>query len=74
MARSAYALRRFMKLVKFEDVHGKETFINAERLNFIADYGSGTSELNFGGDESTVYVAMEVSAVAKTLVKATTEK
>lgn len=63
-----------MKLVKFEDVHGKETFINADRLNFIADYGSGTSELNFGGEESTVYVAMEVSVVAKTLVKATAEK
>lgn len=63
-----------MKLVKFEDVHGKETFINAERLNFIADYGSGTSELNFGGEESTVYVAMEVSAVAITLLKATTGK
>jgi len=43
-------------------------------LNFIADYGSGTSELNFGGEESTVYVAMEVSAVAKTLLKGTTEK
>ncbi len=63
-----------MKLVKFQDIHGKETFINAERLNFIADYGSGTSELNFGGEESIVYVAMEVSAVAKTLLKATTDK
>jgi hypothetical protein len=63
-----------MKLVKFQDIHGKETFINPDRLNFIADYGSGTSELNFGGEESTVYVAMEVSAVAKTLLKGTTEK
>lgn len=63
-----------MKLVKFQDIHGKETFINADRLNFVADYGSGTSELNFGGEEATVYVAMEVSAVAKTLLKATTEK
>jgi len=63
-----------MKLVKFQDIHGKETFINPDRLNFIADYGSGTSELNFGGEESTVYVAMEVSAVAKTLLKGTSEK
>jgi len=63
-----------MKLIRFEDIHGKETFINADRLNFICDYQSGTTELNFGSKDAVVYVEMEVSAVAKTLLKATTEK
>ena len=59
-----------MKLVRFEDISGKETFVNADRVNFISDYGSGTTEINFGGKEATVYVAMEVSVVASTLLKA----
>jgi len=59
-----------MKLVKFEDVNGKETFVNLDRVNFISDYGSGTSEINFGNQDATVYVAMEVSKVASTLLKA----
>lgn len=58
-----------MKLVRFEDVNGKESFVNADRVNFISDYGSGTTEINFGGKEATVYVAMEVSAVASALLK-----
>lgn len=58
-----------MKLVRFEDINGKETFVNADNVNFVSDYGSGTTEINFGGKEATVYVAMEVSAVASTLLK-----
>ncbi|HTT21534.1 MAG TPA: hypothetical protein VMG82_21575 [Candidatus Sulfotelmatobacter sp.] len=63
-----------MKLVRFEDVQGRETFVNAECVNFICDLGSGKTELNFGAKEATVYVEMEVSAVAKTLLKATGDK
>jgi len=58
-----------MKLVRFEDVSGKETFVNADRVNFISDYGSGTTELNFGDKQATVYVTMDVSAVASALLK-----
>jgi len=61
-----------MKLVRFEDISGRETFVNAERVNFISDYGSGTTEVNFGGKEASVYVAMDVAAVASILLK--TEK
>jgi hypothetical protein len=60
-----------MKLVRFEDINGKETFVNADRVNFVSDYGSGTTEINFGGEQATVCVAMEVSKVASTLLKAT---
>ena len=35
-----------MKLVRFEDMQGRETFVNADRVNFISDYGSGKTELN----------------------------
>lgn len=63
-----------MKLVRFEDIHGNETFINPDRLNFISDFGSEKTELNFGGKEAVVYVEMAVANVAKTLLKATTEK
>jgi len=63
-----------MKLVRFEDIHGNETFVNAERVNFISDFGSGKTELNFGGKEATVYVEMSVAAVAKALLKAAVDK
>jgi len=59
-----------MKLVRFEDINGRETFVNADRVNHVSDYGSGTTEINFGDKEATVLVAMEVSKVASTLLKA----
>lgn len=59
-----------MKLVRFEDINGRETFVNLDRVNHVSDYGSGTTEINFGGKEASVVVAMEVSAVAARLLKA----
>jgi len=60
-----------MRLVRFEDINGRETFVNPDRVNHVSDFGSGTTEINFGDKETTVYVTMEVSAVASTLLKAT---
>jgi uncharacterized beta-barrel protein YwiB (DUF1934 family) len=60
-----------MKLVRFEDINGRETFVNPDRVNHVSDYGSGTTEINFGDKEASVMIAMEVSAVAVTLLKAT---
>jgi hypothetical protein len=62
----------YMKLVRFEDLNGRETFVNPDRVNHVSDYGSGTTEINFGEKEASVLVAMEVSAVASTLLKAAT--
>jgi len=59
-----------MKLVRFEDINGRETFINPDRVNHVSDYGSGTTEINFGDKEASVMVATEVSVVAATLLKA----
>ena len=59
-----------MKLVRFDDINGRETFVNADRVNHVSDYGSGTTEINFGDKEATVFVTMEVSKVASTLLKA----
>jgi hypothetical protein len=59
-----------MKLVRFEDINGRETFVNLDRVNHVSDYGSGTTEINFGDKEASVMVAMEVSAVAARLLKA----
>jgi len=59
-----------MRLVRFEDINGRETFVNADRVNHVSDYGSGTTEINFGDEQANVYVAMEVSKVAATLLKA----
>ena len=58
-----------MKLIRFEDINGRETFINPDRVNHVSDYGSGTTEINFGDKEASVMVALEVSAVAATLLK-----
>lgn len=63
-----------MKLIRVEDFQGRQTFVNADRVNFICDYGSGKTEINFGGKEATVYVEMEVSEVAKMLLKGSAEK
>jgi hypothetical protein len=63
-----------MKLVRFQDINGRETFVNPERVNHISDYGSGTTEINFGDKEASVFVALEVSAVASTLLKAVTSR
>jgi hypothetical protein len=59
-----------VKLVRFEDINGRETFVNADRVNHVSDYGSGTTEINFGDEQATVYVAVEVSKVASALLKA----
>jgi hypothetical protein len=59
-----------MKLVRFDDINGRETFVNADRVNHVSDYGSGTTEINFGDKEATVFVTMEVSKVASTVLKA----
>jgi hypothetical protein len=71
--RQARALEEVhMKLVRFEDINGRETFVNPNRVNHVSDYGSGTTEINFGDKEASVFVAIEVSAVASTLLKAAT--
>ncbi|MGA2648361.1 MAG: hypothetical protein ABSF15_27050 [Candidatus Sulfotelmatobacter sp.] len=59
-----------MKLVRFEDINGRETFVNSDRINHVSDYGSGTTEINFGDKEASVFVALDVTAVASTLLKA----
>lgn len=61
-----------MKLVGFQDINGRETFVNVDRVNHVSDYGSGTTEISFGDKEASVFVALEVSAVASTLLKAAT--
>ena len=33
-----------MRLVRFEDINGRETFVNADRVNHVSDFGSGTTE------------------------------
>jgi hypothetical protein len=43
--------------------------VNADRVNFVSDYGGRTTEINFGENDATVCVAMEVPAVASTLLK-----
>jgi hypothetical protein len=59
-----------MKLVRFEDINGRETFVNPDRINHVSDYGSGTTEINFGDKQGSVLVALDVTAVASTLLKA----
>jgi hypothetical protein len=59
-----------MRLVRFEDINGRETFVNADRVNHISDYGSGTTEINFGDKGASVFITLEVSKVASTLLEA----
>jgi hypothetical protein len=59
-----------MRLVRFDDINGGETFVNPDRVNHVSGYGSGTTEINFCDKQASVFVAMEISAVASTLLKA----
>jgi hypothetical protein len=61
-----------MKLLRFEDINGRETLVNPGRVNHVSDYGSGTTEINFGDKQASVFVAMDIAAVASTLLKAVT--
>ena len=61
-----------MKLVRFEDINAGKRSSTRTASTTVSDYGSGTTEINFGDKEASVFVATEVSAVASTLLKAAT--
>jgi hypothetical protein len=51
-------------------VYGKESYINADRVNYVRDHGGGSTEIHFGTEEATVWVKMETAAVASALLNA----
>jgi hypothetical protein len=58
-----------VKLVQFEDAYGKETYINADRMNYLKFHGQGTTVIHFG-TEDIVVVKMEPAQVARKLAGA----
>ena len=58
-----------VKLVQFEDAYGKETYINADRVNYLKFHGQGTTVIHFG-TEDIVVVKMEPAQVARKLAGA----
>ena len=52
-----------MKLVQFEDVSGKETYINADNVKYLRFHSKGTTVIHFGKDD-IVAVKMEPIQVA----------
>jgi hypothetical protein len=52
-----------VKLVQFEDAYGKETYINADRVNYLKVHGQGTTVIHFG-TEDIVVVKTEPAQVA----------
>ena len=55
-----------MKLVRFEDEYGMETYINPDQVTHIRAHGQ-SSVIHFGSDKHTVTMKMPASAVAAQL-------
>jgi hypothetical protein len=56
-----------MKLVQFTDNHGREHWINADQVCSIVAYAPDTTQVNFGTEESVVFVKEKVGVVAQKL-------
>lgn len=59
----------YVKLVRFEDEYGMETYVNADQVTHIRAMGESTV-IHFGSDKHTVTVKMPASAVASALAGA----
>lgn len=59
-----------MRLARFEDSFGRETYVNVDRVNYILKYGAGMTQISFGEKEEVLFVKMDVSAVASALANA----
>lgn len=55
-----------MKLVRFEDEYGTETYINPDQVTHIRAIGQ-SSVIHFGSDKHTVTLRMSASEVASQL-------
>lgn len=55
-----------MKLVRFEDEYGMETYINPDQVTHIRAHGQ-SSVIHFGSDKHTVTMKLSASAVAAQL-------
>ena len=62
-----------MKLVRFEDEYGMETFINADQVTHIRSIGE-SAVIHFGSDKHTVTLKMRASTVASQLADAGTPR
>lgn len=60
-----------MKLVRFEDEYGMETYINPDQVTHIRAHGQ-SSVIHFGSDKHTVTMKMSAAAVAAQLAGAGT--
>ncbi len=58
-----------MKLVRFEDEYGMETYVNPDQVTHIRALGESTV-IHFGSDKHTVTLKMSPSAVASALSSA----
>ena len=58
-----------MKLIRFEDEYGMETYVNPDQVTHIRAMGE-SAVIHFGSDKHTVTVKMSPSAVASALADA----
>jgi hypothetical protein len=52
--------------VKFEDVYGKEVWVNRERINWVKEYTQQNTVISFG-EENTVSVKVPPAQVVEVL-------
>ena len=53
-----------MEFVMFEDVHGKEVFVNPKRVIWVREYGDQNTEISCGADDKFTVRLSPAQAVA----------
>jgi len=53
-----------VEFVLFEDVHGKEVFVNPKRVMWVREYGDQNTEISCGGEDKFTVRLSPAQAVA----------
>ena len=53
-----------MEFVLFEDVHGKEVYVNPKKVMWVREYGDKNTEVSCGGDDKFSVRLSPAQAVA----------
>lgn len=69
MRRKTFAAGGPVEFVMFEDVHGKEVFVNPKRVIWVREYGDQNTEISCGAEDKFTVRLSPAQAVAALGVK-----
>jgi hypothetical protein len=63
------AIGGFVEFVLFEDVHGKEVYVNPKRVIWVREYGDQNTEISCGAEDKFTVRLSPAQAVAALGIK-----